>query len=269
MNEILTTIWKATILGIVEGLTEFLPVSSTGHLILVSHYLDFGSPEFEIIIQLGAMLALTWVYRERLFGIAGGLTSQPETRAFVGKIALAFLPAAVIGLAFHDLIEAWLFRPGFVSSMLVVGGVLILLIDGPQRHGRTHTLEAVSWGQALAIGFGQCLALFPGVSRSGSTIITGLMAGLERRVATDFSFLLALPTMYGACFYTIWKARDRLTDELGLGMVVGLVTAYISSLVVIHVFLRFVQSNSLRPFGWYRIVVGGVLVVVFWSGWGS
>jgi undecaprenyl-diphosphatase len=269
MSETLTTIWKATVLGIVEGLTEFLPVSSTGHLILVSHYLEFGSAEFEIIIQLGAMLALTWVYRERLLGIAKDLPERPETRAFVGKVALAFMPAAVIGLLFHDWIEAWLFRPGFVSSMLVVGGLLILWIDAPGRRASTADLEEVSWNQALAIGFGQCLALMPGVSRSGSTIITGLVAGLERRVATDFSFLLALPTMYGACLYTIFKARDRLTDELGLGMVVGLVAAYVSSLVVIHVFLRFVQTNSLRPFGWYRIVVGGVLVIVFWSGWGN
>ena len=269
VSETLTTIWKATVLGIVEGLTEFLPVSSTGHLILVSHYLDFGSAEFEIIIQLGAMLALTWVYRERLLGIARDLPERPETRAFVGKVALAFVPAAVIGLLFHDWIEHWLFRPGFVSSMLVLGGFLILWIDAPGRRASTSSLEAVSWNQALAIGFGQCLALMPGVSRSGSTIVTGLVAGLEHRVATDFSFLLALPTMYGACLYTIWKARDRLTDELGLGMVVGLLAAYLSSLVVIHVFLRFVQTNSLRPFGWYRILVGGVLVVVFWSGWGS
>ena len=269
MQDLLTTFWKATLLGIVEGLTEFLPVSSTGHLILVSHFIDYGTSEFEIIIQLGAMFALTWVYRERLLGIATGLPTEPATRAFVAKVGLAFLPAAGIGLLFHDLIETWLFRPGFVSSMLVVGGILILLIDKPDRQGGTPSLEDVSWGQALGIGFGQCLSLFPGVSRSGATIVTGLVAGLDRRVATDFSFLLALPTLYGAGLYTIWKARDHLTDELGFGMVVGLVAAYISSLVVIRVFLRYVQTNTLRPFGWYRILVGGILVAVFWSGWSS
>lgn len=266
MSDLLLGAWKPALLGIIEGLTEFVPVSSTGHLILASHYLDYGSTDFDIIIQLGAMLALTWCYRQRLNGLARDVRNDTGARVFVGKIGFAFLPSALVGLVFHQAIEAYLFRPGFVASMLVIGGILIIAIDDPARKGRVEVLEEVSWSQAIIVGLGQCLALMPGVSRSGSTIVAGLVAGMERRVATDFSFLLALPTMYSACLYTAWKARDRLSDELGFGMLVGLFAAYVSSIVVIRVFLRFVQTNSLRPFGWYRIALGGILLFLFWSG---
>lgn len=252
--------WKAAVLGIVEGLTEFLPVSSTGHLIVVSHWLRYGSPQFEIAIQLGAMLALTWVYRERLTRLAVDAWTRPTARLFVLKVLVAFLPAAVIGLLAHEFIEGELFRPGFVASMLFVGGVLILIIDGPGRGRGLADLELVSMRQAVLIGFGQTLAMLPGISRSGATILTGLLVGLDRRAATDFSFLLALPTMYAASLYALWKGRESLVGEAGPGMVVGLVAAYVSAVIVINAFLRFVQTNSLRPFGWYRIAVAlGVL----------
>ena len=259
----LVELWKPALLGIIEGLTEFVPVSSTGHLIIAGHFLHYGSSEFEIIIQLGAMLALTWCTSDRILALSGNLGLRPEGRPFLLKVGVAFLPAAIIGFLFHDIIEEYLFRPGFVASMLVIGGIAILLIDRPGDRKGLEDLGKMTFSQALAIGFGQCLALMPGVSRSGATIVTGLVAGLSRAASTEFSFFLALPTMYAACFYTIFKARDHLLDDLGVGMLVGLVTAYVSSVVVIRAFLLFVQTNSLRPFGWYRIVFGAVLLAFF------
>lgn len=252
---------KAAVLGVVEGLTEFLPVSSTGHLIVASHILDYGSPEFDIAIQLGAILALTWAYRERLIRLLADTASRPAARLFVLKILVAFLPAAVVGLLLHHVLET-LFRPGVVATTLIVGGLVILVIDGPRRFRGLADLELITMKQALLIGLGQTLSMVPGVSRSGATIVTGLLVGLDRRAATDFSFLLALPTMYAATLYSLWKARAALAGEMGLGMAVGLLAAYVSALVVIHAFLRFVQTNSLRPFGWYRIGAG--LAVLCW-----
>jgi undecaprenyl-diphosphatase len=262
MNDMLTIVWKSAVLGVVEGVTEFLPVSSTGHLIVASRVLGFGSPQLEIFIQLGAMLALTWAYRERLVVLASDLPSRAPARSLVAKILLAFVPAAAIGLVAHHWIEEHLFSASFVAVTFIVGGIIILLVDGPQRRGGIAELEQVGFGQAVAIGAGQALSLLPGVSRSGSTIITGLLAGLDRSAATDFSFLLALPTMYAACLFTLWKSRNELAGEQGIAMAVGLVAAYISALLVIRAFLAFVRNNSLRPFGWYRIVAG--LLVLAW-----
>jgi undecaprenyl-diphosphatase len=252
---------KAATLGVVEGLTEFLPVSSTGHLIVASNILGYGSPEFDIAIQLGAILALTWAYRERLTQLMIDTATRPAARLFVLKILVAFLPAAIVGLLLHHYLES-LFRPGVVATTLIVGGLIILVIDGPRRFRGLADLELITMQQALLIGLGQTLSMVPGVSRSGATIVTGLLVGLDRRAATDFSFLLALPTMYAATLYSMWKGREALAGEMGLGMVVGLATAYVSALIVIHAFLRFVQTNSLRPFGWYRIVAG--LAVLAW-----
>jgi undecaprenyl-diphosphatase len=252
---------KAAALGVVEGLTEFLPVSSTGHLIVASHVLDYGSPEFDIAIQLGAILALTWAYRERLVQLLVDTATRPAARLFVLKILVAFLPAAVVGLLLHHYLET-LFRPGIVATSLIIGGLIILAIDGPRRFRGLADLELITMQQALLIGLGQTLSMVPGVSRSGATIVTGLLVGLDRRAATDFSFLLAMPTMYAATLYSMWKGREALAGEMGLGMLVGLAAAYVSALIVIHAFLRFVQTNSLRPFGWYRIVAG--LAVVAW-----
>jgi undecaprenyl-diphosphatase len=247
---------KAAVLGIVEGLTEFLPVSSTGHLIVVSRLLDWESPAFDIFIQVGAMFALTWIYRETIVHLLRSAPSQAPARMFLFKILVAFVPAALVGVVAHHWIEEHLFVPGFVAATTLVGGVLILFIDGPGRRGRVAELEQVSFTQAAVIGSGQVLSLLPGVSRSGATIVAGLLSGLERRVATDFSFFLALPTMYAACFFSLWKARHDLSGQLGAAMAIGLVTAFLSALVVIRGFLHFVQHNSLRPFGWYRIVAG-------------
>lgn len=253
----------AAFMGVVEGLTEFLPVSSTGHLILVGHFLHYGSPAFEIVIQLGAMFALTWCYRERLLLLAGGLLRDATARALAVRLAMAFLPAALAGFALGDFVESHLFRPEFVAAMLVAGGVVLLVSDSPDRRGRTHAIEDITLLQALVIGCGQTVALLPGVSRSGATIVSGLLAGLDRRVATEFSFLLALPTMYAAGGYTLLRAHDTLAAELGAGTLIGLVTAYVTALVVIRAFLRFVETNTLRPFGWYRIAAGIGIGAVF------
>lgn len=264
MTESLTLVWKSIVLGVVEGLTEFLPVSSTGHLILAGHFLEFGSPELEIFIQGGAMLALTWCYRQRLLGLARDSLRGGRALALVLKVLLAFLPAAVVGLLAHDWIEAALFNPDFVAAMLVAGGVAILLIDRKRRTAGVAELEQVGWGQALAIGVGQTLSLLPGVSRAAATILAGLVAGLDRRTATEFSFFLALPTLYAASLYSLWSARERIDAGALLAMGVGLVAAYLSALVVINAFLRYVQTNTLRPFGWYRIVIGALLL--YWLG---
>lgn len=254
--------WKSSVMGVVEGLTEFVPVSSTGHLIVTGHLLDFGSAELEIFIQVGAMLALTWAYRGRLVALAADARGRPAARAFVGKVLLAFVPAAAVGLLAHRWIERVLFTPGFVAAMLAVGGVALIAIDRPERSEGLADLERMSWGQALAIGFGQALALLPGMSRSASTILAGLLVGLDRRAATDFSFLLALPTLYAASLYALWNARASLAGEAGAAMAIGLVAAYASAVVVIGAFLRYVKTNTLRPFGWYRLFVA--LVIALW-----
>lgn len=262
MGDSFTVAWKATVLGVVEGLTEFLPVSSTGHLIVAGRLLGFGSPQLEIFIQLGAMLALTWVYRTRLVGLARDLGHRPAARLVVLKVLVAFLPAAVVGLLTHDWIEEHLFRPAFVAAALIVGGAIILVADPPGERRGTEDIEQMTFGQALAVGAGQTLSLLPGVSRSGATIVAGLLAGLERRAALDFSFLLALPTMYAACLFALWKARHALANDsdLALAMGVGFVAAYLSALVVIRAFLQYVGRHSLQPFGWYRIAAGAVVL---------
>jgi undecaprenyl-diphosphatase len=260
MNDPIALVWKSIVLGIVEGLTEFLPVSSTGHLILAGAFLDFGSPELEIFIQVGAMLALTWCYRARLFGLAAHVRDEPRARNLVLKVFAAFVPAAVVGLLAHDWIEEYLFKPGFVAAMLALGGVAIIAIDRDERAPGLGELEAMSWSQALAIGAGQTLSLLPGVSRSAATIVAGLLAGLDRRAATEFSFLLALPTLYAASLYALWSARERIDADMALAMAVGLVASFASAVAVINAFLRYVQTNTLRPFGWYRIVIGIVLL---------
>lgn len=251
---------KAALLGVVEGLTEFLPVSSTGHLVVAGDLLGFGTPQFEIFIQLGAMLALTWVYRERIGGLLRGSVDRPATRLLVVKILVAFLPAAIVGLLAHHWIEEHLFRPGVVAASLVLGGIVLLLVDGPGRGVGIDDLEELPLAGAVAIGVGQALSMIPGVSRSGATIVAGMLVGLGRRAALDFSFLLALPTMYAACLFSLWKARHDLAGTAGLAMIVGLVAAYASALVVIRAFLAFVGRRSLRPFGWYRIAAGAAVV---------
>jgi undecaprenyl-diphosphatase len=253
---------KAATLGVVEGLTEFIPVSSTGHLIVGSRVLGWGDPTFEIFIQLGAIVALTWEYREPLRRLAVDAAAPGPARRFLLHVLIAFLPAAVVGLLAHRWIEEHLFSVGTVATSLIVGGVLIFVIDGPGRRGSVSRVTDVTLPQAVSVGLGQVLSLIPGVSRAGATILTGLVVGLERRAATEFSFFLALPTLYAACLFTLWKSRHDLDASGAIALAVGFLAAFVSALVVIRALLRFVQTHDLRPFGWYRIAAG--VAVLIW-----
>ena len=252
---------KATVLGVGEGLTEFIPVSSTGHLIVASRIIGFGDPTFETFIQLGAIVALTWEYRAMLTRLATEAVEPGPSRRFLLNVLIAFLPSAVVGLLAHHWIEEHLFGVGTVATSLIVGGVLILIIDGPGRRGTVFRVTDVTLPQAFTIGLGQVLSLIPGVSRAGATILTGLLVGLERRAATEFSFFLALPTLYAACLFTLWKSRHMLDTNGALALAVGFLAAFVSALVVIRALLRFVQTHDLRPFGWYRIAAGAAVLL--------
>lgn len=268
MSELNLHLVKAFLLGIVEGVTEFLPVSSTGHLILVGAWIDFASTEskvFEVVIQLGAILAVIWIFRWRLVQLASGaLRRDPVELAFVRNLAIAFMPAAVIGAIFISQIKALFFHPGVVSVALIVGGVIMLWVERPQAQKaapRAMSLETISWRQALAVGFAQCLAMIPGTSRSGSTIIGGMLAGIERKTATEFSFFLAIPTMLGAAVYDTYRHGSELSQADMMAIVVGFTMAFLSALVVVKAVLSYVSRYTYRPFGWYRIVLG--LVVAY------
>jgi len=258
-------VWIAIALGVIEGITEYVPVSSTGHLILAGHWLAFPEDKaasFEIFIQLGAVIAVVWFYRAKLLDLARRVGTDPGARVFVGKVMLAFVPAAVVGLLTHHWITRVLFGPLPVAAALGVGGVLLIAIDRPGRGpGGSGALEDVSWSQAVVVGLVQVAALWPGVSRSGATIIGGLLAGLSRRVALEFSFFLAIPTLGAASVFALWEARHVLaasdTPIFGLGFAVS----FVVSLAVIAVLLRYVRDHDLRPFGWYRVVLAAAVLI--------
>jgi len=261
---------KAFILGVVEGLTEFLPVSSTGHLIIVGGLLDFHDEKgkvFELVIQTGAMLAVCWEFRARFLGVLTGLVSQAPAQRFVLNLIAAFMPAAVIGLAFGSFIKGHLFHAVPVAIALIVGGVIILWAEGRDRPARIDDVDVMTWKDALKIGFAQAFALFPGVSRSGATIIGGMLFGLSRRAATEFSFFLAVPTLIAAGLYDLYKNRALLsTDDLGL-FGIGTVTAFVSAFACIRWLMRYVASHDFRPFAWYRIGFGLFILISSWAGW--
>lgn len=249
----------ALLLGGLEGLTEFIPVSSTGHLLLAGHFLGFESEGkvFEIVIQLGAVLALFTLYAGRLWGILRAAPRDPAARRFVGAVLLAFLPAAVAGVLLHDVIKEVLFEtPRLIAVMLIVGGVVLLVVDRRATAPRFETAEGLPVRVALGIGLCQCLALVPGVSRSGATIVGGLLLGASRRAAAEFSFFLSLPTMGGAVAYDLWDSRDVLAaDDVAL-IAVGFAAAFVSGALVVRHLLDFVSRQGFAVFGWWRIAVG-------------
>lgn len=265
---------KAAILGIVEGLTEFLPISSTGHLIVIEDLLRFRSMRREVFIvaiQSGAIGAVCWEYRARLLHIVRALASDVRERRLVANIALAFVPAAVAGVLFKEAIETILFYPLPVATALVVGGLIILWVEklhaARDYHPRIDTLDDIGWRDALLIGCAQCFALIPGTSRSGSTIIGGLIVGFSRRAATEFSFFLAMPTVVGATVYSLYKARDQLNGgDLPL-LTVGFCAAFAAALLCVRWLLRYVSGHDFRMFAWYRIVFGGVILLTAYTGW--
>jgi undecaprenyl-diphosphatase len=260
---------KAIVLGVVEGLTEFLPVSSTGHLILVGHLLAFNDDKgkvFEIVIQTGAMLAIIWEYRARFWTILRTLPSQRTPQRFVLNLLVAFMPAAVLGLAFSHAIKAHLFKPVPVAIAFIVGGVIILWVERRQRPVRITDVDEMTWMDALKVGCVQCFALVPGTSRSGATIIGGLLFGLSRKAATEFSFFLAVPTLLSAGAYELYKERALLSSaDLGW-FAVGAVAAFISAFLCVRWLLRYVSSHDFTVFAWYRIAFGLAVLATAYAG---
>jgi undecaprenyl-diphosphatase len=263
-------LFKAFILGIIEGLTEFLPVSSTGHLIIAGSllgYTDEQSKVFKIVIQLAAILAICWDYRARLMHVVSGLNKDPDARRFSGHIMLAFLPAAVLGVMFHSTIKFYLFNPITVAGALIAGGLVILYLEKRAYHPRIHEVDQMSWQVSLKVGFAQAMAMFPGVSRSGATIMGGLIFGLSRKTAAEFSFFLAIPTMLAATFYDVYRNWDLLRLEDLPVFAVGFVASFFSAMLAVRAFIHYVSSHSFVPFAWYRIVFGSIVLATAYFGW--
>jgi len=259
----------ALLLGIVEGLTEFLPISSTGHLILVGELLGFNDERgkvFHVVIQTGAMLAIVWVYRMRFAAAVTGVLRERAAQRFWLHLAVAFTPAAVLGLAFGSTIKAHLFRPVPVALAFIVGGLVILWVERRARPVRIEATEAMSWRDALLVGVAQAFALIPGTSRSGATIIGGMLFGLSRRAATEFSFFLAVPTLVAAGAYDLFTHRALFALDDAAMFALGAFAAFVSAFVVVRWLIGYVASHDFRPFAWYRIAFGVVVLLTAWSG---
>ena len=284
----ITILIKAVILGVVEGLTEFLPISSTGHLIVVGHLLDFNDEKgrvFEIFIQAGAILAVCWEYRARLAATFTGITHDPRAQRFVVNLFVAFLPFAILALLFNKQIKAVLFHPVPVALAFIVGGIIILFAE---RWYKTRTklqmlalrdqapgivarpmiasVDDLTWKDALKLGLAQCAALIPGTSRSGATIIGGLFFGLSRKCATEFSFFLAIPTLFAATFYSLWKARELLSVADIPMFSAGFIAAFVSAFVVVRWLIRYVSTHDFTIFAWYRIAFGLMVLATAYGG---
>ena len=264
-----TAILQALLLGLLEGLTEFLPVSSTGHLILASELIGFsgeGSVAFKIAIQLGAILAVLVAYRDRFTRIAiGALRREPGAIAFVRNILLGFLPAMLVGVVAYSAIRALLESPMVVAVALIVGGFLILLIERLVKPRVPGTVEDMPWKTALGVGAVQCIAMIPGVSRSGATIVGAMLLGADRRAAAEFSFFLAIPTMLGAFVYDLYKSHGEMTMDHGLVVAVGFVVSFITAIIVVKTFLTYVTRHGFTLFAWWRVLVGtlGLIALAF------
>jgi undecaprenyl-diphosphatase len=256
---------KAALLGLVEGATEFIPVSSTGHLILASDWLglvDERAKTFDIFIQLGAILAIVWIYRQRLArSVLDARKDQPSRRLLL-NLVIAFLPAAVVGFLTHEWIKSKLFNSGVVAIALIVGGVVILLIERWPPRSRVHTVDSIPPRLALGIGVAQVLALIPGTSRSGATIMGGYALGLSRTAATEFSFFLAIPTMLAATMYDLLKSWSVLAVTDIPMFAVGFIVSFVSAVIVVKAFLTYVSNHTFSVFAWYRIVLGVALLFI-------
>lgn len=261
---------KSLILGIVEGLTEFLPISSTGHLILAGDLLDFNDDKaklFSIVIQVGAIMAICWEYRAKIATVLSGLTSDKQAQKFVLNLAIAFIPLASLGLLFGKYIKAMLFKPIPVALAFIIGAFVIIWAEKREHKIRVHSVDDLSMLDALKLGIAQAFALIPGTSRSGSTIIGGLLFGLSRKAATEFSFFLAIPTLIIASLYDLYKHRDLLHVESDLASFgVGLIAAFISALFAVKGLLRYISHHDFIIFAWYRILFGVVVIGTAYSG---
>ena len=267
------SLFVAIVLGIVEGLTEFLPVSSTGHLIVAGSLLNYTGDRakvFEIVIQAGAILAVCWEFRAKLIAVLRGLFSDRAAQRFALNLVIAFMPAAILGLLFSKIIKSVLFAPVPVALAFIVGAFIILWAERRQKNRpgdvRIDDIDAMRWTDALKVGCAQALALIPGTSRSGATIIGGMLFGMSRRAATEFSFFLAIPTLFAACGYEFVKNRQLLaaTDFPAFG--IGFVAAFVSAFLCVRWLLRYVSHNDFVPFAWYRIAFGAIIVVTAYAG---
>jgi len=261
---------KAAILGVVEGLTEFLPISSTGHLIVVGSLLDFNDERgklFEIVIQSAAIFAVMWEYRARIASVIGGLQrGEASAQRFAINIMIAFLPLALLGLAFGKHIKAALFNPVTVAVTSIVGALFILWAEKRKHTVTVESVDELGWKDALKVGCAQALALIPGTSRSGATIIGGLFFGLSRRAATEFTFFLAMPTLIAATIYELYKERALLSiDDLGMWSV-GFIASFISAFLCVRWLLRYISSHDFTMFAWYRIAFGLIVLGTYYSG---
>ncbi len=260
---------KAAILGIVEGITEFLPISSTGHLILAGDLLDFNDEKgkvFEIVIQFAAILAVCWEYRAKIVAVAGGLPHEQAAQRFAANLLVAFMPAAVLGLLFASRIKQYLFAPVPVALAFIVGGLFILWAEKRDHKITVEAVDDMGWKDALKVGCAQALALIPGTSRSGATIIGGLFFGLSRRAATEFSFFLAIPTLFAATVYEVVKYRHLFrADDIGM-FVAGGVMSFVSAFLCVRWLLRYISRHDFTVFAWYRIVFGLVVLGTAYSG---
>lgn len=261
---------KALVMGIVEGLTEFLPISSTGHLIIAGDLLHFLDKErrdlFEIFIQLGAILAVVWEYRHKLLRVVAGLGTDAASRAFAVNVIIAFVPAAVLGVLLGDAIKARLFSPIPVAAAFVLGALVILWAERRPHTVRVQDVEAMSWQDALKVGLAQCAALVPGTSRSGASIIGGLLFGLSRRAATEFSFFLAIPTLGAACLYDLYQHRALLDANLTGLLAAGLATSFVCALLAVRALLRYISRHDFTVFAWYRIAFGALVLLTAYTG---
>lgn len=265
---------KVILMGFVEGLTEFLPISSTGHLILAGSLLEFTGEKvkvFEIVIQAGAMLAVCWEYRQRIGRVVMNFSHDPQARRFVANLIVAFLPAVVLGLMFGKLIKAHLFKPVPVALAFIAGAIIILIVERRNRRlpegARVDSVDDMSLLDAFKVGCAQCFALIPGTSRSGASIIGAMAFGLSRRAATEFSFFLAIPTLFGATMYSLYKEREllSLSDLPMFGL--GALAAFLSAFLCVRWLLRFISTHDFTLFAWYRIVFGILVLVTAGAGW--
>ncbi|WBU63443.1 undecaprenyl-diphosphate phosphatase [Paracoccus aerodenitrificans] len=260
----------AALLGLLEGLTEFIPVSSTGHVLLAGYFLGFESPgrAFEVLIQLGAIMAILGVYAKRLWELFSSAPHDPESRRFILAVLLAFLPAALIGVLAHEIIKTILFEtPALIAVMLIIGGIILLIVDRNPPAPKINEVQDIRLGMAFRIGVIQCLAMIPGVSRSGATIVGAMLMGVGKRAAAEFSFFLSMPTMAGAFVYDLMQNRDILDGQAIGNIVIGFVCAFISAIIVVRWLLGYVSRHGYALFGWWRIIVGSVVLLALAAGW--
>jgi undecaprenyl-diphosphatase len=260
----------AAVLGIVQGLTEFLPISSTAHLLLVGQSLGYQDPGgvFTVMIQFGSVLAVMWLYRAKIIGAFLGLPSDAAARRFALMLIIASIPAGLAGVLLADWVKSRLYQsPGVIAGAFIIGGVAILMIERFRPAPVVFEADQTPVPRAFAVGVCQMLALVPGVSRSGATIMGGLLLGLDRPAAAEFSFFLAMPALAGAFLHDLWEVRDHLTPERGVEIAIGFVMAFLAALVVVKPFLRYVARAGFAPFAWYRIVAGAVILGAMGAGW--